>query len=203
MDGLKEKIAAAYDIAKGYEEPFRTIIFEGVLNWTLSHHGDKLPRSRTGTEEASVGSSERSPDETGQEPKWQRMAEHADVPVERLQDIFEYSDGQVLVTGDAGGQTNTEERRRVGALLAWVYKHGLGCPNVPASVLRAELERLGILDKNNWTKNVVVKGYLKGRKAGKGKTATDYTLTPTGEQWVSTYLRADGLPETPEATDGS
>lgn len=119
-----------------------------------------------------------------QEP-WGSIADALGVRPELLDRVWEERSGKLQLAGDPARLGRTRAQR-VGtaavlllAALRWSGRDG-GEP-VPDAVVRAEVERLGLLDTGNYTK------HLAGRR---------HLLSTTGSGRTATYkLRYDGLEE--------
>lgn len=120
----------------------------------------------------------------GEEP-WGSIADALGVRPELLDRVWEERGGKLQLAGDPARLGRTRAQR-VGtaavlllAALRWSGRDG-GEP-VPDAVVRAEVERLGLLDTGNYTK------HLAGRR---------HLLSTTGSGRTATYkLRYDGLEE--------
>jgi hypothetical protein len=123
---------------------------------------------------------------------WDRIAAELGVRPELLDRIWDEHAGQLHLTGDVTrlGRTRAE---RVGnaalLLLAGLRWSGRdeGAP-VPDAVVRAEVERLGLLDTGNYTKHLAARRALLAI-TGSGRTAT-YKLRYDGAEEARRLARA-------------
>ncbi|MBC3760993.1 hypothetical protein ACUN7V_02860 [Quadrisphaera oryzae] len=150
---------------------------DGGADWSAPRRGPERlvavgPRTWTGATDA------------GEEP-WGSISDALGVRPELLDRVWEERGGKLQLAGDPARLGRTRAQR-VGtaavlllAALRWSGRDG-GEP-VPDAVVRAEVERLGLLDTGNYTK------HLAGRR---------HLLSTTGSGRTATYkLRYDGLEE--------
>lgn len=168
-----EEVPAASVSRLGVRPGHRPVAFQGFAARPAGR-SDRL---------VSVGPT-RGPAPAGDDP-WGHIADALGVRPELLDRVWEERGGRLQLAGDPARLGRTRAQR-VGtaavlllAALRWSGQDG-GEP-VPDAVVRAEVERLGLLDTGNYTK------HLAGRR---------HLLSVSGSGRTATYkLRYDGLEE--------
>jgi hypothetical protein len=121
-----------------------------------------------------------------------RIATAFDVSPEQLDRIFDEFEGMLQFTGDVGALGKTQSARVAELALIYGAARQLGGYDEGAStdsVIRAEVDRHGLLDSSNYTKHIApLKPYFNIN--GSGKSAT-YKLKYDGRQHAKSV--AQGL----------
>jgi hypothetical protein len=81
-----------------------------------------------------------------------KFSHEADIPVDVLEEILYFDDGLPRLSGPARklGVRKSDQMRRVAIVLTGAYLYALDQTDVPAKVIRAECDRLKILDGGNF-----------------------------------------------------
>jgi hypothetical protein len=196
--GVEELLEKAWTAVKkaGVPEPLQEVAFKEAIDYLRDAGGDggqshakqsrKKPVSRKQSGSSSSGSqthpAEEPPDE---DIFFSQLASESGVDEKVLRDVLQLKDGGsvhvIPPTRELGG-SKAEQTRRVIALVAGAYAHGLDKSPVDAEAVRAEAKRKRCFDTANFAATLKK---LKGFSAG-----SDRNEIMVGSKWLDEFKEA-------------
>lgn len=81
-----------------------------------------------------------------------KFGHETNIPVDSLEEVLYFKEGLPQLTGPARklGSRKTDQMRRVAIVLTGAYMYAVDQPEVPATIIRAECDRLKTLDSANF-----------------------------------------------------